>query len=349
MYLLPKFEIYDQNKKQLGMFKFGETDLEVDELFMEAEDLYHEYEYRKSKKLLEKIIKRDPSYDEAYILLSDIEIESTDLNAAEKILNKGIDFFKSIIPAGYDGEIPWIFEENKPYLRLIHKLLLLYDQNGKTNQAIETGNQILYYNPDDNLGIRWLMGDLYLKNGNLNEAEKFLKKNADQYPPLRYSYALLLMKQNKRWDAITQFRFGFLENIYVSEILKFKAPLTRYAVFEPSNLNGLETASDYAQSMTEFWLQHTDVLQIMEILTKHPIIYGEINRVYGLFEELYTFSYDNGFLDSFEDSEFDLDVKELHNDLRKEIFEEIDSIKAGINKASSKAILQDLDNIFKDI
>ena len=347
MNLLPKFEIFNQGKIKIGKFQLTEINPETDELFLEADDLFHEYEYEKSKILLERILRNDPSLDEAYFLLAEIARDKGDFIQAEKILAKGIHFFKSLIPADFTGDLPWGFDGNRPFLRLHHDLLLTYNQNGKLSEAIETGLEILNYDPDDSQGIRWLMGDLYLKNGELPKAEKFLKNNVIQYPPLQYSLALLYFIQNKKWDAISQFRLGFLENIYISEILSFKAPLISYDLFEPTNLNGIEVANEYAMSMTEYWIRNADALDFMEAIQKHPLVYIEINRVYSLLHELNHLSYDDTYLESIDDSDFNLDMREFNRDARKEIFDEIDNIKRNINKSSSKKILRDLDNLFE--
>lgn len=332
----------------MGTFELGETNPELEELYMEADDFFLEYEYSKSKKKLERILKEDPTFEDAYFMLADIAKNAGDYREAENILNKGVQYFKSIIPEGFNGEIPWGFTGNQPLLRLYHELLITYDQQNKTGLAIEAGQKMLNYNPDDNQGIRWLMGDLYLKNGNMNEAEQFFRKNASQYPPLRYSYALLLVIQNKRWDAITQFRLGFLENIYVSEILSFKAPLIRYAVYEQSNLNGLEIAGDYAMSMTEFWMENIEALQMMDFLKKHPIVYGEINQVFALLQELNILQMDDTFFNSFDGADTDSDRIDINRETRQEIFNDIGQIKKQINKSTSKAILKDLDNLLSD-
>lgn len=343
MQLLPKFKIYNQDSGQTGTFQLPDIDPETDDLFMNADDLYFEMEFDKSKKLLRKIISKQPGFTEAYHLLADIARDENKHPEAEAILKEGVQHFKQAIPAEFEGEIPWGLIDNRPFLMLLHELLLSFDRNEKTKEAIDTGEQILAYNPNDNQSIRWLMGDLYLRNEQLKEAEKYLRQNADQYPPNRYSYALLLMKQNKRWDAATQFRLGFIENIYVSEMLRLKAPLIRYEVFEPSNLNGLDTATDYVLSMGDYWFQHLEAMQMMDILMGHQAVSTEINSVFNHLQEIYLLPlYDNP-LSSFDESENDMDIKEMNWETREELFKEIDKIKKNVNTSSSKKILKDLD------
>ena len=347
MQLLPAFEIYGEGSDQKGTFQRIEIDPDIEGRFMEADELYMiDMNVEKSKTLLKKLISDAPFYTESYFLLAEIARDANKPGEAAANLEKGIQQFKELIPSDFEGEIPWGFHENRPFLRLLHELLLTYDQQGKTSQAVDTGLQILNYNPDDNQGVRWLMGDLYLKNENLTEAAKFLKQNAGQYPPNRYSYALLLFKQNKRWDAVTQFRLAFLENIYISEMIRAKAPLTPYEIFEPSNLNGLDVAGDYFFSMKEYWFENMEAMQLMDLIIRHPAVYDEINTVFSLYHEIHTLPYYGDYFGSFDDSETDMDLKEMNRETRAEIFEEIDNIKKNINTSSSKKILKELDDIF---
>lgn len=346
MQLLPKFKIFNQDNGQTGTFQLPDIDPETDELFMNADDLYFEMEFEKSKKLLRRIINKHPGHTDAYFLLADIAMDENQPNKALNILKEAVQFYNQVIPVDFDGEIPWGTVENRPYLMLLHELLISFDRNENAKGAIDTGEQILAYNPNDNQGIRWLMGDLYLRSEQLKEAEKFLRQNIDQYPPNRYSYALLLMKQKKRWDAITQFRLGFLENIYVSEMLRLKTPLIQYQIFEPSNLNGLSVATDYVLNMGDYWFQHMDAMQMMDLLMGHQTVSTEINGVFNHLHEIYTLPLYRETLSSFDDLESDMDIEEMNRKTRKEIFNEIDKIKKNVNTSSSKKILKDLDDFW---
>jgi len=348
MHIVPEFEIINEEPKKIGAFHLPEIDNETDDLFMQADDLYFEMEFGKARKLLEKIIAKNPSFIEPYYLLADIARDENNFEKGEAILKRGIDYFNSGIPKDFEGEIPWGFTENRSFLRLLHELILTLDQNNKFEEAINTAELILKYNPNDNQGIRYLIGDLYIKNKQFKEAAPYLKENANQYPPNRYSYALLFTKENKRWDAITQFRLGFVENIYISEMLNLKAPLVKYEVFEPSNFNGIEVAGDYVMMMGENWFKELEALQLMDFLLTHPIVTNEINHIFNLYSDLYNLSASEDFFGAFNKSDRDISVEEINKETRKEIFKEIDKIKKNINRSSSKKILKDFDDFFYD-
>lgn len=344
MKALPKFEIYEDDQPKTGCFSWDSHEESIEELYMEAEDHYYELENEKAKKLLQKVIQKNPLFHEAFILLCSIAATEQNYDQAVDELNKAINIWESAIPENYDGQLPWGFYENRPYLTLLFELADLYDFIGETDKSINLSESILSYNPDDNQGVRWTLGNLYLKSNKPDEAEKYLKKTAVEYPPNRYSYALLLWMNNKRWDAVTQFRFAFIENIYIYEQLTFKAPVVPYDVFELTNLHGIEGAVEYLNKMGHFWMQHEEALGFMELLKSHPVVITELNDIYGLKHELNILPYDIPF-DEEEDFE-DIDM-DFMNDTRKELFDEIESIKKQITASTSKKILKELDEFIK--
>lgn len=344
MQLLPKFEIFDHEGPQTGTFHLTDLPELAEELFMEADDLYFEMEPQQAKKLLKKILSDYPSFVDAHILLAHIARDDNRKSETIKILNNAVEFFEKIIPDSFDGELPWGFTDNRPYLTLLHEFMITYDRFEQFENALSIGEKILAYNPNDNQGIRWLMGDLYMRCEDLKKAENYLKKGAPQYPPNRYSYALLLLKQNKRWDAITQFRLGFLENIYICEMLRLKAPFVRYDVYEPSNLNGMEVAQDYVLSMMDYWMNHLEALQLMNELLMATSVTSEINGVFHYLSELNDMFHFDDPMSSFDDPD-DLNVSEMQMQARREIFAEIEEIKKNINTASSKKMLKELDDL----
>jgi tetratricopeptide (TPR) repeat protein len=348
MKALPQFEAYEDDKKKMGSFSWESSDHSIDDLYMEAEDLYFEFEYEKSKKLLNKIILKDPLYSNAYLLLSTLSYAENDFEQAQRDLNKGLNIWESSIPEDFDGEIPWGFLENRPYLTLLFEMAILTDKAGKPEEAITYADKVLKYNPNDNQGVRWVIGNFFLKANKYDQAEKFLKKTAEEYPPNRYSYALLLMLNQKRWDAVSQMRMAFIENIYIYEHLSFKAPIVPYDIFENSNLNSIEEAIHYLDTMGYFWMQKQEELFFMEQIIKHPVVITELNKIFNLKHELngvlFDFPYEEDFFDDLDDTDSDDIDSDIMNEAREEIFKEIDTIKKSINTTSSKKILKDLDS-----
>ncbi|GEM_PF-2602920 len=356
MQKIPQLQLFDDgpNGEQMGAFESYQVDQKTIELYEEAEDIYYDYKFDKAEKKLRQVIDQSPAFPDAYFLLADLKMEAEDSIEAEKIIDMALKLFKSSIPSDYTGEIPWGITENRPFLSLMYQKLFFQKINENLEGAIDTGEQLLSRNPNDNHGVRWLMGDLHLLNSDQKEAARYLKENCAQYPPNRYSYAFLLYKQNKKWDAITQFRLAFIENIYISELLSNKAPVVPYEIDEFSNLNGLDTAFEYVNDMGYYWIQNSEVLNFMDLLKRHPIVITELNNTYSLLYELA-----NVLPDQFEEFDFLEDPTEqnggfsgsnnLYFETRKELIDEIEKIKKEIRTTSSKKILKELNELVGDI
>lgn len=64
-----------------------------------------------------------------------------------------------------DTEIPWGITENRPYLRAIANLALVLSAQNKWVEVLGIYHLLLSVTPNDNLGVRWLIGLAYLHVG----------------------------------------------------------------------------------------------------------------------------------------------------------------------------------------
>jgi transcriptional regulator with XRE-family HTH domain len=79
------------------------------------------------------------------------------------------------IPKGFKGQITWSEVDNRPFLRLAHGTLLgLMRRRDKANggEAATLAKQMLAWCPMDNIGVRFLLGDIALLKGDHQTAMK---------------------------------------------------------------------------------------------------------------------------------------------------------------------------------
>lgn len=68
-----------------------------------------------------------------------------------QLMARGIREAESLIPKGFRGTIPWIHQDNRPYLRMLHSQLRLELQGTHTiSAARRTAQKLLRLNPTDN-------------------------------------------------------------------------------------------------------------------------------------------------------------------------------------------------------
>lgn len=323
MYSVPKFTVYEDKETPEGVFEWGSSRDELFETYYEAADLFFLGDLKEAKKMLDNILKKDAHFLNAYNLLGDIESSWGNWNKARKHHLKALEMGNRIIPDGFEGHIRWGFTENRPFLSSLHAAGLYHMDEGEYDEAARLLEQLLTYNPDDNQGIRYIMGDLYFLQNNYKKAETYYRQNLD-FPPCLYSYGLLHFCLGNNVKAITLFRKAILENIYISDLLRTKIPLIPYEIWHSSNFEMPETAYSYAETMMLKWIEFPGALDLLQYLHIAYPSSAEISETYMLKNELY-------FLNSGFDDEEELKIRE-------EVLEEIEKIKADISDQTSKQI-----------
>lgn len=78
---------------------------------------------------------------------------------------RGLEVGESAIPSGFTGPIEWGILENRPFLRAAQGSMLCQLRLGQRRKALALMEKILAWNPNDNQGIRHLIGSEYLRAG----------------------------------------------------------------------------------------------------------------------------------------------------------------------------------------
>ena len=61
---------------------------------------------------------------------------------------------------GFEGLLPWGFIDNRPFLRCMHGYGLCLWRRDRPNDARRVFDRMLWLNPTDNQGVRFLLADL---------------------------------------------------------------------------------------------------------------------------------------------------------------------------------------------
>jgi tetratricopeptide (TPR) repeat protein len=325
MYSVPKFEIYEDEESPDGVFDWGRNRGDIYNDYHNASELYFSAEIEKAKNKLQKIINKDGWFIDAFNLLSEIERDCGDFDKARDYSREALDKAYQIIPDSFEGQIRWGFTENRPFLRALHARAMDEVMERNYAEGLRLLERTLNYNPSDNQGVRYLIGDLYFLQDNLKEAAKIYQQNLD-YPPYLYSYGLLHFTRGDKIKAITCFRKGVMSNIYISDYLRLKLPLINYEIWQQSNFEGPQEAHSYIEIMLDKWRNLPDAIGLLQFLHMVEPSQSEIRDIYALKHELY-------FADSgFENDEF--------SDIREDIFKNIETIKNNVTDASSAIILE---------
>ena len=101
-----------------------------------------------------------------------------------------------------EEEIPWVFIDNRPFLRAYHALGLEYRMRDAHTLALKVWERMLAMNSDDNQGIRMLAMDAYLTLGKDRDALNLAAAYSDDgTPELLYGRVLALFRLEQQREA----------------------------------------------------------------------------------------------------------------------------------------------------
>ncbi len=161
------------------------------------------------------------------------------------------------IPKGFKGQISWGEVDNRLFLRLAHGTLLSLmrrrDEAKGGESAMALAKQMLACCPMDNIGVRFLLGDIALLQGDQPAAMKEYLKGAPNSPAHWHQAALIAFRVGDYVAACTYLRRGIASNLCNAEGLTGRTVLSQHLYWHASNVHGPEWAVDYLDSAACDW------------------------------------------------------------------------------------------------
>jgi tetratricopeptide (TPR) repeat protein len=99
--------------------------------------------------------------------------------------------------------IEWGFLENRALLSLLMHRALWLVQQGQEEAALQAGEEIIAWNPNDNQGVRDFLGTGYARAGRYADLLSLAMRYPDDFAATRYNHALALYALDRRGEALT--------------------------------------------------------------------------------------------------------------------------------------------------
>ena len=180
-----------------------------------------------------------------------------------------------ILPPHFEAFIEWDHVENRPFLRAAYGIARCQFKLGRTEDGLSMLGRIVSWNPDDDQGVRFMIGSEYLRAGEEEKARSFFETEASQYPPYLYELALLHFRREDYVAAATALRAGFVENGYVAEILcGYPDPLP-VGIWHGNGFSMPQTAKDYVSDYGRLWRETPHAIAFLRWLHTHPCVMAE--------------------------------------------------------------------------
>ena len=221
-------------------------------------------------KALKAMVERHPQFIDGHAHLGTALLAEGKPRLALQAYLCGLDLGERAIPAGFSGLIQWGFTENRPFLRAAHGAAVCHIRLGKRHEALRLMEQMLAWNPNDNQGVRFLIGSEYLRAGEMAKAERIFSEQAASYPPYYYEQALLHLKAGDHVRAVTSLRQGFVANGYIAEMLSGNPDPAPLAIWHGSNFAEPEIARDYLDQFGDLWRRTSGAIYFLRWAHMHP-------------------------------------------------------------------------------
>lgn len=166
------------------------------------------------------------------------------------------------------SKIEWGFTANRPFHRAYHTLGLWYLENGRHNDAINVFTRMLSANPNDNIGVRYILPECWFA---LNEPDKVIahcvQHEDDSAPEIQYSYALALVLLKKTGTAKDALESAVASLPLVAKEL-LKKTHRRPASSFPGAITwgGADQAYEYWHRYGKYWAGSEKAMQLLNIV-----------------------------------------------------------------------------------
>ena len=207
---------------------------------------------RGAAKLFRRALELDPQHADAHNHLGIISLEARKLKAAEQHFRAAIDGGQRHLRR--DGaKAYWGFNENRPYLRGLANLALVLAEQRKWAEALAIHKQMLKLNPNDNQGVRYLIGPECLRVGDDQGAIKVFQKCIHEEVGCAFGLALATLRTHGSSAKIGEGLItGFAANRYVAPMLLGEA-WERLDAFHGTNMAEPEWAHDVLAAQADLW------------------------------------------------------------------------------------------------
>lgn len=214
--------------------------------------------------------------------LGGIYLQQGDLREARTHFDRAVAAGDRLVPKRYRGEIIWGEFDNRPYLRALHGAAEVRLRLRHGRAAAERIQRLLRFNPNDNTGARFLLGEALVRAGDFNRAREVLLE-APEHPSSWYMLGLVAILQDDAVAATTAFRRGAAVNLYAAQMITGVSPILPYdiGVFNGS-YGGIDTAERFLDDCGDLFARHAPARDFLATLLRHPHVADEVENLYEL-------------------------------------------------------------------
>jgi tetratricopeptide (TPR) repeat protein len=201
--------------------------------------------------LLLKALELMADLPEALVELADLDLQEGRLEAAEEGFSRAA-----------EAAAPYhIRDQPTCFVRAQHGRFLAAWQKGELANAITIGEELLFANPVDHPGIRFLLPLILLLSNQLEQANEFFAWYGQTYPNdledsgLNFGWALTHFELDEEQMAIAKYQSGMVRNLYLAPLL-LDLPEPPPDIWQYNERGDTNYALEFVDSFGTLWEQN---------------------------------------------------------------------------------------------
>lgn len=224
----------------------------ADRVFDEGMEFWWEGDRRTALRYFRRALALDPQHADAHNHLGIASLDARKLKNAEQHFRAAAAGGEARIQRDR-AHVPWGIVENRPYLRALGNLALTLAEQRKWAEALAIHQRVLTLNPNDNQGIRYLVGIEHLRVGDNAGAIAAFEKCLGEEPGCAFGLALArLRERGPSAEVGAPLLHGFAENRYVAPMLLGER-WARLDAFHGTSMAEPEWADDVVTAQADLW------------------------------------------------------------------------------------------------
>jgi tetratricopeptide (TPR) repeat protein len=204
---------------------------------------------RKAMKDYRGALEIDPEHVDAHVHIGNLLLHNHRPKPAEICYRKAVELGRQQLGEIRPGD-GWGFIETRPFMRGLHGLGLSLGMQDRWPEALECYLELLRLNPGDNQGVRYLVGYVYHRMGDYENAEKWYRENDDR-PEGAWNLVCLFYQQKRIREAVEAFISAIPVNKHVPDVIL--NPTWGRSGSPYISFGGRDQAEAYADFCRDLW------------------------------------------------------------------------------------------------
>ncbi|MFB6271769.1 MAG: tetratricopeptide repeat protein [Salinibacter sp.] len=238
----------------------------------------------KAERCFRDALALDPTLADAHNGLGEVAETRDDLDTAEDHYDRAYALAREALGTeSPDAFVWWLDLDTRPYMRAREGRAWVYEQTGRFREAIAELEALLELNPNDNQGVRYVIGPLYQLAGDLDGALDAYEAYETTYPDdmgdphHTFCWGLALFEGGFRQNAVATWREAIFQNIYIVPLL-LGEDFPDTDIWLSTNLAWPEHAEAYLRHYRRLWERSAGALAALRRLWRDPELRGDVDR-----------------------------------------------------------------------